>query len=140
MFTRLSSLSVYAICTVNQFCLLCSRYYAITCDATISTSSRPAASSDRHVKFAYTAIDSIFHVIHATRDDIYQFVPITEYVNFILICDDKVIDSVCAISQPANMHSTIALCENVFSLKTKGQFNNVNESSLRINEHFVEFK
>lgn len=65
-----------------------------------------AAQQEISTWICLPSIDFIFHVIHATRDDIYQFVPITEYVNFILICDDKVIDSsVCCAHRTANVLS-----------------------------------
>lgn len=84
------------------------------------------------------SVDFIFHVIHATRDDIYQFVSITEYVHFILICDDKVVDSVCALSRSSRSYS--AQLQMYFRCKTRLYLIALNESSMRINEQFCEFQ
>lgn len=84
------------------------------------------------------SVDFIFHVIHATRDDIYQFVSITEYVHFILICDDKVVDSVCALSRSSRSYS--AQLQMNFRCKTRHYLILLNESSMRINEQFCEFQ
>lgn len=96
-------------------------------------------TGDRHVNLrTIHSVDFIFHVIHATRDDIYQFVSITEYVHFILICDDKVVDSVCALSRSSRSYS--AQLQMYFSCKTRHYLIALNESSMRINEQFCEFQ